>query len=126
MIMLKSPEEIEHMRRASGIVAEILAEVAAHVRPGVSTAELDALAEELTRKHGSKPAFKGYVVGGRSFPATICISVNDEVVHGSRPRAGCCARVTSSVSTSACATRATSATPPGRSPSAAYPPRRSA
>ena len=85
MIMLKSPEEIEHMRRASGIVAEILAEVAAHVRPGVSTAELDALAEELTRKHGSKPAFKGYVVGGhRSRP--ICISVNDEVVHGIRPR----------------------------------------
>ena len=82
MIMLKSPDEIERMRRASGIVAEILAEVAAHVRPGVSTAELDALAEELTRKHGSKPAFKGYVVGGRSFPATICISVNDEVVHG--------------------------------------------
>jgi methionyl aminopeptidase len=82
MIMLKSPDEIEHMRRASGIVAEILAEVGAHVRPGVSTAELDALAEELTRKHGSKPAFKGYVVGGRSFPATICISVNDEVVHG--------------------------------------------
>src|SRR5262249_17933893 len=71
MIMLKSPDEIERMRRASGIVAEILAEVAARARPGVSTAELDALAEELTRKHGSKPAFKGYVVGGRTFPATI-------------------------------------------------------
>ena len=82
MIMLKSPDEIERMRRASGIVAEILAEVAAHVRPGVSTAELDALAEELTRKKGAKPAFKGYVVGGRTFPASICISVNDEVVHG--------------------------------------------
>jgi methionyl aminopeptidase len=82
MIMLKSPDEIERMRRASGIVAEILAEVAAHVRPGVSTAELDSLAEELTSKHGAKPAFKGYVVGGRSFPATICISINDEVVHG--------------------------------------------
>jgi len=52
------------------------------VRPGVTTGELDALAEELTRKKGAKPAFKGYVVGGRTFPASICISVNDEVVHG--------------------------------------------
>jgi len=82
MIVLKSREEIERMRVASGIVAEILAEVRARVRPGVSTAELDALAEELTRKKGAKPAFKGYTVGGRVFPASICISINDEVVHG--------------------------------------------
>ena len=70
------------MRRSSGIVAEILAEIASRVRPGVTTGELDAVAEELTRKKGAKPAFKGYVVGGRTFPASICISVNDEVVHG--------------------------------------------
>ena len=82
MILLKSPEEIERMRRSSGIVAEILAEIASRVRPGVTTGELDAVAEELTRKKGAKPAFKGYVVGGRTFPASICISVNDEVVHG--------------------------------------------
>jgi methionyl aminopeptidase len=82
MIMLKSPDEVERMRRASGIVAGILAEVAERARPGVSTAELDALAEELTYRHGAKPAFKGYVVGGRTFPASICISINDEVVHG--------------------------------------------
>jgi len=82
MIMLKSPDEIERMRRASGIVAEILAEVEDRVRPGVSTAELDALAEESTYRRGAKPAFKGYVVGGRTFPASICISINDEVVHG--------------------------------------------
>jgi methionyl aminopeptidase len=82
MILLKSPDEIERMRRSSGIVAEILAEVASRVRPGVTTGELDTLAEELTRKKGAKPAFKGYVVGGRTFPASICISVNDEVVHG--------------------------------------------
>ena len=82
MILLKSPEEIERMRRSSAIVAEILAAVASRVRPGVTTGELDALAEELTRKKGAKPAFKGYVVGGRTFPASICISVNDEVVHG--------------------------------------------
>ena len=82
MILLKSPDEIERMRRSSAIVAEILAEVASRVRPGVTTGELDTLAEELTRKKGAKPAFKGYVVGGRTFPASICISVNDEVVHG--------------------------------------------
>ena len=82
MILLKSPEEIERMRRSSAIVAEILAEIASRVRPGVTTGELDAVAEELTRKKGAKPAFKGYVVGGRTFPASICISVNDEVVHG--------------------------------------------
>ncbi len=82
MILLKSPEEIERMRRANAIVAEILAELRVRVRPGVSTAELDALAEELTRKKGARPAFKGYAVAGRVYPASICISINDEVVHG--------------------------------------------
>jgi methionyl aminopeptidase len=82
MILLKSRDEVERMRASSGIVAEILAEVRARVRPGVSTAELDALAEELTAKKGARPAFKGYTVGGRAFPASICISINDEVVHG--------------------------------------------
>ena len=82
MIVLKSQAEIQTMRRASQIVAEILGEVKARVRPGVSTAELDQLAEELTKKKGALPAFKGYVVAGRSFPKTICISINDEVVHG--------------------------------------------
>ena len=70
------------MRAASGIVAEILAEIRGHIRPGVSTAELDQLAEGLTRKKGAVPAFKGYAVAGRVFPASICISINDEVVHG--------------------------------------------
>lgn len=80
--MLKSREEIERMRRASGIVAEILLAVRERVRPGVSTEELDQLAEELTRRRGARPAFKGYTVSGRQFPASICISINDEVVHG--------------------------------------------
>ena len=70
------------MRAANVIVAEILAELRARVAPGVSTMELDALAEELTLKKGAKPAFKGYTVGGRVFPASVCISINDEVVHG--------------------------------------------
>jgi methionyl aminopeptidase len=82
MILLKSKDEIARMRAASGIVAEVLAEVRSRVRPGVTTAELDAVAEEMTAKRGAKPAFKGYVVGGRTFPASICISINDEVVHG--------------------------------------------
>ena len=82
MILLKSSEEIERMRRANAIVAEILAELRARVRIGVTTAELDALAEELTRKKGARPAFKGYAVGGRVYPASVCISINDEVVHG--------------------------------------------
>jgi methionyl aminopeptidase len=82
VILLKSRQEIELMRAANGIVAEVLAEVRSHVRAGVTTAELDALAEELTRKKGARPAFKGYTVGGRMFPASICISINDEVVHG--------------------------------------------
>ena len=82
MILLKSREEIERMRAASGIVAEILLAVREQVRPGVSTAELDSLAEELTHRRGARPAFKGYTVAGRAFPASICISINDEVVHG--------------------------------------------
>jgi methionyl aminopeptidase len=82
MIMLKSRDEIDRMRAASAIVAEILLEVRSRIRPGVATAELDALAEELTLRRGARPAFKGYVVAGRSFPASICISINDEVVHG--------------------------------------------
>ena len=82
MILLKSRNEIEHMRAASGIVAEILAEVRRHVRAGVTTADLDAVAEEWIHKKQAKPAFKGYSVGGGPFPACICLSINDEVVHG--------------------------------------------
>jgi methionyl aminopeptidase len=82
MILLQSRDELDKMRRSSAIVAEILDEVAAVVRPGVTTGELDALAEELTHVKGAKPAFKGYVVGGRTYPSSICVSINDEVVHG--------------------------------------------
>jgi methionyl aminopeptidase len=82
MIVLKAPEEIEIMRAASRIVAEVLAELKAAVRPGVSTADLDAIAEDLTRRKGAVPAFKGYEVAGRVFPASLCVSINDEVVHG--------------------------------------------
>src|ERR1043166_10324753 len=78
MIHLKSAREIEIMRGASRIVAEILIDLRENIREGATTADVDRLAEELTLKKKAKPAFKGY----RGFPASLCISVNDEVVHG--------------------------------------------
>ena len=66
------------MRAANAIVAEVLAELASHAQPGVTTAELDRVAEERVREAGAVPAFKGY----RGYPATLCASVNEEVVHG--------------------------------------------
>jgi methionyl aminopeptidase len=82
MIFLKSWEEIEIMRAANVIVAEVLAELRNRVRPGVTTGDLDRVAEEMTRERGAVPAFKGYEVGGRTFPSSVCVSINDEVVHG--------------------------------------------
>jgi len=82
MICLKSREDIEVMRQTNHIVAEILAALCQHVRPGVTTGDLDRLAEELTLSRGAVPAFKGYEVAGRVFPRCLCISVNEEIVHG--------------------------------------------
>jgi len=82
-VIRKSAAEIEKMRAAGRIVGRILREVAAAARPGVSTGELDELAESLIEKYGAKPAFKGYSQGGKvPFPGVICISVNEEIVHG--------------------------------------------
>jgi len=78
MIHYKTDEEIEIQRESSLLVGKTLAEVAKHIKPGVKTIELDRIAETFILDHGAKPGFKGY--GG--FPATLCISVNDEVVHG--------------------------------------------
>lgn len=78
MIFLKTEEEIELLRENNLLVCKTLAEVAKIIRPGVTTAKLDRLAEEFIRDNGAEPAFKGY--GG--FPATLCTSVNDQVVHG--------------------------------------------
>lgn len=77
-IILKSPQEIEKMRRSNQIVAEILAEVKTSARPGVTTRELDELAEALLAKLKAHSAFKGY----NGYPAALCTSVNEEVVHG--------------------------------------------
>ena len=78
MIVLKSPAEIEKMRAAGRIVAETLALLESRIKPGVTTIELDRLAERECRRQGGQPAFKGY--GG--FPYAICASPNDRIVHG--------------------------------------------
>lgn len=82
-VILKTPEEIAVMREAGRIVALAHAEMKAAVRPGVSTAELDAIAEQVIRDHNATPAFLNYPkFGAPSFPATITASVNHELVHG--------------------------------------------
>ena len=78
MIVCKSEAEIARMRAANRLVADLLAELRSAVAPGVTTAELDTLAEARIRGAGGVPAFKGY----RGYPATICASVNDQVIHG--------------------------------------------
>lgn len=77
-IILKSPREIQIMRNANRIVAETLALLADKIRPGLTTWQLDQWAEDYARKQGATPAFKGY----RGFPGSLCVSVNEEVVHG--------------------------------------------
>jgi methionyl aminopeptidase len=78
VIILKSPEELEKMRRAGRIVASTRRRVLAAVRPGITTGELDAIAEARIRSNDAVPSFKGY----RGFPRSICASVNEELVHG--------------------------------------------
>ena len=78
MIIIKTNDEIARMRKPNRIVAELLDYLEGIIRPGVTTKELDTRAEAFILKRGGKPAFKGY----HGFPATICASVNEEVVHG--------------------------------------------
>jgi methionyl aminopeptidase len=78
VIICKSQAEIEKMRQASVIVADVLAELTAMVAPGVSTLDLDREAERLVRAAGGDPAFKGY----RGYPCTLCAAVNEQVIHG--------------------------------------------
>ena len=78
MIKLKSAREIEMMREAGKIVGEVLAEMGRAVKEGITTAMLDKIAEKIIRRYGAEPAFLGY----HNFPASICASVNNEVVHG--------------------------------------------
>ena len=78
MIICRSADELERMREAGRLVGEVLAELAGLVAPGVTTADLDAVAEKRIARAGATPAFKGY----HGYPATICASINDEVIHG--------------------------------------------
>jgi methionyl aminopeptidase len=78
MITLKSDRELGLMRKAGGIVAQILSEMAEMVKPGITTADLDEYAEARIKELKAVPAFKGY----HGFPACVCVSINDEVVHG--------------------------------------------
>jgi len=78
VIVCKSAGELKRMRAANALVAEVLEELRRRAVPGVTTAELDAAAEMLVRQGGAVPAFKGY----RGYPSTLCVSINEEVVHG--------------------------------------------
>lgn len=78
MIIIKNDKEIEYMRSAGRLVGETLEKLEEVIKPGITTAELDRIAEEFIIKHNAKPSFKGY----QGFPASICTSINDEVVHG--------------------------------------------
>ena len=83
MIFLKTDDEIELLRQSNLLVGKTLAEVAKLIKPGVTTLELDKVAEEFIRDNGAIPTFKGYPSPyGGSFPGTLCTSVNDQVVHG--------------------------------------------
>lgn len=78
MVVLKSPQELARMRQAGRIVALVLIEMQERVRPGITTAELDSIAAKIIAQHQAVPSFKGY----HGFPASICTSVNNQVVHG--------------------------------------------
>ena len=78
MIIRKSPAEIEAMKEAGRVSALALRKVGEHVEPGISTLELDSIAESIIRAEGGVPAFKGYA----GFPASICASINEQIVHG--------------------------------------------
>jgi len=84
MIFLKTEDEIELLRKSNILVGKTLAEVAKYIQPGVTTAELDKVAEEFIRDNNAEPTFRGFPnpYGEKSFPASICTSVNGQVVHG--------------------------------------------
>lgn len=77
-IILRLPDEIEKARASNRIVAEVLSRLRERIKPGVKTKDLDKFAEEIAEKRGAQPAFKGY----RGYPHSLCISMNEEVVHG--------------------------------------------
>lgn len=89
-VTIKSKREIELMREAGRILAIVHEELKKIIRPGLSTLEIDTLAEQIIRSYGCIPSFKGY----EGFPASVCISINDEVVHGIPSKKGYCKKAT--------------------------------
>ena len=81
-IYLKTEEEIELIRESCLLVSKTIAEVGKHIKEGISTLELDKIAEEFILDNGAKPAFKGYRKENSVFDYTLCVSVNEQVVHG--------------------------------------------
>ncbi|MBI5326415.1 MAG: type I methionyl aminopeptidase, partial [Ignavibacteriae bacterium] len=79
---IKTENEISKIEKSCRIVAETLILLEKYMQPGTETLEIDKIAEEFILSKGAKPAFKGYIVDGKKFPYTLCISINDEVVHG--------------------------------------------
>jgi methionyl aminopeptidase len=79
---IKSPEEIKKMEKSGRIVADTLSLLKKYIKPGTKTIELDKIAEDFIRSHNAEPAFKGYQVDKLFFPNTLCISIDEEVVHG--------------------------------------------
>ncbi len=83
MIIIKSAKELEKMRKSNQMVAQLLSALSAEIRPGVSTRELDSFADDFIRSRGAVPSFKGYTADGLPpYPAAICASVNQGIVHG--------------------------------------------
>ncbi|MGM0507903.1 MAG: type I methionyl aminopeptidase [Fusobacteriota bacterium] len=83
MIIYKTAQEIEKIREANQIIATLLDKILPEkIRPGISTFDLDKIAEDYILSQGARPGFKGYRVGHLAFPNTLCISINDEVIHG--------------------------------------------
>ena len=114
VIVCRSAAELERMRAAGRLVGEVLTELTAAVAPGVTHGGAGRDGGEADRGGGATPAFKGY----HGYPATICASINDEVIHGIPSGRGCCTKATSSRSTSARRSTATSATARSRCRSA--------
>jgi len=82
MVIIKSPEEIRRVRKSCKLAASALNKILENIKEGITTLELDRIAEDYIIKHGAKPAFKGYGIKKNKFQHSICVSINEEVVHG--------------------------------------------
>ena len=82
MVIIKTDKEIQNIKKSCQLTANTLKYIAEKIQPGLKTIQLDQAAEEFIRKHGGTPSFKGYGPKGDEFPASVCVSINNEIVHG--------------------------------------------